>query len=479
MSNPDHIPIRSLRSEIEKRIKLENYTLTQLGALTHINQAQLSAFLKGRAYRALTIAQLDAIASVFEEPAGWLYELYIEECFPKGAISRRRVDSYLLRCAEIGRHDCIEPVVSILLERRKNVEILFIVAERLFHKGKHKESVSFYQLVIDNVKDNHSEQFIMSHYRLFQISEEADIEEIRKSVIRFESYRKRLSEHYQLDALLLLANKCLSLHQWRKVEKYASELIKLATLIYRHEKHKRNREVSPFHSESRLVVYYGQGYLLKSVALEKQGLYEEAKEFVSGYADLSWFELLDKAGQAEVDKFRLLATANTYRLDILMGNTSVLADYIKYLEDHPTEILFGLVTIMESASIRGFLIDSLLERFSEEISYFHDSHDPIDIGRHLRFRYDLATYHFQNDRSDMGIINTLRCLNLSIVMNNQEMMVQCAALFEAHRYHATDQQKREYKKMMEEVINDGASRMAEDKGLRVCNYSHISQYVFF
>ncbi|MCR8998265.1 DNA-binding protein, partial [Brevibacillus laterosporus] len=230
---------------------------------------------------------------------------------------------------------------------------------------------------------SYSDRFIMSQYRLFRSIQETDMEENWKADIRFEAYRKRLSERHQLDALLQLANVCFTLHKWKEVEKYGDELRKLATLVYQNELFmlKNYRVYQPLRTERHLVVYYGQGYLLKAVSLEKQGLFEQAKEFVSGYADLSWFELLDESGQAEVEKFNLWATANLYTLDMLMGNTSVITDYIKFLEDHPTEILSGVVTIMKSANQHGFLIDHLLEKFSAEIRSFEDSHDPISVDR--------------------------------------------------------------------------------------------------
>ncbi|PCN43611.1 DNA-binding protein [Brevibacillus laterosporus] len=456
MIDRNHVRARSIRKEIEHRLQLHDYTLSKLSELSHINNGHLSGFLNGNPGRTLTVAQLDSIANVFDEPPGWLYDLYIDECFPKGRVSRRRVCPYLIRCAELGRHDCIQPVVSALLEQRKNIEILFYVAEQLFQHGRQEESIYFYQLVIDNEKDSYSDRFIMSHYRLFRSLQETDMEENWKAVIRFEAYRKRLSERHQLDALLQLANVCFTLHKWKEVEKYGDELRKLAALVYQKElsKLKNNRYYQPLKTERHLVVYYGQGYLLKAVSLEKQGHYEQAKEYVSGYADLSWFELLDDSGQEEVEKFNLWATANMYTLDMLMGNTSVLADYIAFLEDHPTEILSGIVTIMKSANQHGFLIDHLLEKFSAEIRTFEHSHDSICVDRHLRFRYDLAIYHFQNERFESGIIDTLRCLDLSIVMNNQKKFIQCVTLFEAYRYHATEQQKREYKKLLEEVRKD-------------------------
>lgn len=442
-----------LRSEIEKRLKIEKYTLTKLSELTQLNQANLSGFLHGNPSRTLMVAQLDAIGNAFKETPGWLYDLYIAECFPNGKVSRRRVCPFLIRCAELGRHDCIKPIVSTLLEQRKNIGILFYVAEELFQKGKLEESAYFYRLVIDNEKDSYSRQYVMSHYRLFRTLQDANMEESWKAVVRFEPYRKRLTEYHQLDALLQLVNISFTLRKWKEVQKYGDELRKLAAQVYQNElsKLKNNPIHQSLETDRNLIDYYGQGYLLKTISLEKQGLYEQAKEFVSGFADVSWFNFLDKSEQAKVDRFKILATANRYKLDILMGDISILTNYITFLEDHPTEILSGLVAIMKATNQHGFVIDHILERFSPQISSFHDSLDPFDINHHLEFRYQVAFYHYQHERYEEGIINTLRCLDLAIVLNDQTMCLQGAAMFERYRYYATSQHKREYKKLMEEV----------------------------
>ncbi|QDX94202.1 hypothetical protein EEL32_07850 [Brevibacillus laterosporus] len=107
--------------------------------------------------------------------------------------------------------------------------------------------------------------------------------------------------------------------------------------------------------------------------------------------------------------------------------------------------------IVKSASTHVFSIDSFIEKFSEEIRTFHNSHDPIDKDHHLRFRFYLATYYFQNERYEEGIKNTLRCLALTLILNNQTFFMQCVALFEAQRHHATEPQKLEYRKIMQEI----------------------------
>ncbi|MDT2263718.1 hypothetical protein P7H12_09125 [Paenibacillus larvae] len=57
---------------------------------------------------------------------------------------------------------------------------------------------------------------------------------------------------------------------------------------------KNNSESEPLKTERPLVVYYGQSYLIKSIALFKQGHYEKTKQYIEGYEDLSWFEILDE-----------------------------------------------------------------------------------------------------------------------------------------------------------------------------------------
>ncbi|MBG9772685.1 DNA-binding protein [Brevibacillus laterosporus] len=456
MVGSNHVMVRSIRSEIEYRIKSYNYTLSKLSELTNINAGHLSGFLKGNPIRALTIDQLNAIGRAFGEPTGWLYDLYVEECFQRGKVSKRRVRPYLVQCAELGRHDCIQMVIPQLLEDPKNIEVLFAVAEQLFYKGKQKESAYFYQLVVDNEKNSHSERSVISHYRLFRALLGSNAEENGKAVIRFEPFRKRLSEGHQLDALLQLANVSFTLHKWKEVEKYADELRELATLVYENEqnKQKSNRKGEPLKTERHLVVYYGQAYLLKSEALEKQGLYKKANEYAAGYADLGWFENLDEVGQKEVQKFRLWARGNRYTFDLLMGQLDILPDYIAFLEDNPKELLAGLVTIVESANKYDFSIDNILAKFSFEIGCFDEYQDTINVERHLRFRYQLAIYQFKNERFHNGIVETLRCLTLSTTTNDHKNFIRCVTLFEAHRYHATEQQKQDYKKIMEEVRND-------------------------
>ncbi|KLH99168.1 helix-turn-helix transcriptional regulator [Brevibacillus formosus] len=423
---------RSLRSEIEQNRKKHGYTLSKLGELTGINPGSLSEILNGNPPRAITIGQLDTLAKVFGHDPGWLYELYPEECISEGRISRPRLIPYLIRCVEVGRKDCIEATVPQMMENPKNIMILFALAEQLYEKGQRKESVPFYNYVIENEKDSYSDHFVMSQYRLFRVVLGTNAEENWENVIRFSPYRNRLPENYQLDALFQLAKICFALQKWERSEQYADELRLLADTVYRHEldRMKRKKKGESLKTERHLVYYYGLGHLYKSVSLEMQGLYEEAKKYVQVYADLGWFELLDEDGRKEVERFKVWAKANSYTLEVLSGNTSIIEEYADYLDNLPTnEVLAGLNAIMKSANTYHFCVDEILERFASQIASFDQFTEAIGLDRHLRFRYQMAIYEFGKGRMERGIEETIYCLSLADLLNRHDEALTYITLF--------------------------------------------------
>lgn len=439
---------RSLRSEIERHLKQNGYSLSKISELSGINHGHLSDILRSK--RSITIGQLDALGKAFNKPSGWLYELYTDECFNKERASRPRLIPYLIQCATIGQHECIQLVVSKLLEDRKNVDILFSVGEHLFERGKRKESVLFYKHVIENEKDSHSDRFAISQFRLFRASQGANAEENWEALIRFEQYRNRLPENHQLDSLLQLSTVCFVLQRWSQMESYADELRTLAIKVYNHElrRRKSGRTCEPLKTERSLVVYYGQGYLLKGAALQMQGMYEEAKEYVQGYADLGWFEVLDDAGKIEIEKFKIWAKANLYTYSLLMGETGVLSDYLEFLSKYPIEIPAGLLTICEAASKYDMDIDDILTHHCKEIESFFEYKDQVNIGRHYKFRYHKIEYELKKGRIKEALEDILICLDLADQLNNQQAFKQSVALFWAHRQHASEQHQRVYQEIV-------------------------------
>ncbi|NRR03399.1 helix-turn-helix transcriptional regulator [Brevibacillus sp. RS1.1] len=442
---------KSIRSEIDKNMKENGYTLSKLSELSGVNPGHLSEILNSNPPRAITIGQLDTLAKVFKKAPGWLYELYPEECIAEEKISRPRLIPYLVRCAEIGRQDCIDVVVSRLLENPKNVSILFTVAEQLFQTGGKAMSVPFYQLVIEAEKDSHSDHFLISQYRLFRALQGTSPEDNWKAVIRFEPYRNRLSENHQLDALLHLANVCYMLQKWKDVEKYADELRTLAIAVYQDQLRKKEsgKTVEMLHTERHLVVYYGQSSLLKGVALTMQEQYEEAEKHVIEYTDLTWFGLLDEIGHKEVKKFNIWGRANLYGLNLKKGNVSILSEYVAFLQEHPNEILPGMLTIIEAANKHNFCIDELLHRYSANLSSFYDHQNPINLSQNFHFWDQKTEYEFRKGNTSQAIDQLLLCLDLSDKMTYHQGFKRCVTKFWKHLPHATNEQKDRYEAILE------------------------------
>ena len=430
---------RSLRFEIEDHMKQHGYNINQLAELSGINPGNLSMALNGVS-RSMTINQLDALAKVFGKVPGWLYELYTEECISEEKLSRPRLVSYLVRCAEVGRNDCIDEVVSKILDHSKNVKIIFSAAEKLFYKGRNGEAERFYEIVVSAVKDSFSEMLAMSHYRLFSIATRGtDAEKNWKAIIRFDPFRNRLPENDQLDAVFQLARVCYSLKKWSEVEEYAGELELLSTTLCSQE------EIAP---KRHPVYYYGMGLLYKAAIAEERGLFELSKKYVLNYANLEWFEPLDESGQNEVERFKTWGKANLYALEVLTGNERIIDEYADYLAslNRLNDVVAGLNNIIASANKYGFNVDRVLARFSGSIARFDlFNGDPILSDRHLQYRYHKALYAFKQNRVPEGLYEILRCLSLAKQMKKYEDTFHCISLFEKYREHASVEQLKAYR----------------------------------
>ncbi|UHA74563.1 DNA-binding protein [Paenibacillus sp. 481] len=437
-------PIRTLRSEIEHQMKTHNYRLIQLSQKSGLMNGHLSLILNANPPRPMTIKQLDAIGRAFDQPEGWLYELYPEECFRHEKLSRPRVIPYFIRCVQIGRFDCVEAVVSIMLEDLKSsLSILFEVAEQLFHNDSKQESIPFYKYVIENERNNFSDIFVMSQYRYFVASQGLDAEENWKAVIRFEPYRKRLPENIQLDAHLKLANLCFTLQKWKDLERYADELRGLAIVLHENElrKKKSKKITESLKATYHLVAYYGQGFLLKALALENQECYEESKKYTLGYADLSEFELLNEIGRSEVQKFQVWAKSNLYRLELLMGNMAILNDYVNFLKVHTKELFPALLTIVKMANRHQFDIEHILEQFSDEINQFNMYEDIFNKDRNIQFTFDMSIYYFNRKKYIEGLDKLSHCLTLCQGMNsNRAFLIECIKLHEEYSLKVDEDQ---------------------------------------
>lgn len=445
MGGVDMVAATTVRIELDNYLKRNSYTLQYFSEKSGINVGTLSGIVNGN--RPISMDQLDRLTVGMGLQEGALYNLFIDDFFIHHSLNWRRLRPFLFRCAELKKHDCIHKIMSCLLDDLKQLPNIFFTAEMMLKNNWKEAAVILYSGVAESERFQHAERLAISHYRLFQLSLGSDTAINLRAAIKFEPYKDRLPANLRLDALLQLANIAYTLQDWVKMEQLADELRTLAQSVY-----SRKEEDCKFSTERPLVVYYGQGYLLKSSALEHQGRYMEAKEYVAGYADLSWFEGLNALSIKEVEKFKLFAAANLHNINLLMGNFDGLTDYVKFLIKHPQEVLPSSVIILMAANKYHVRVDEELNQLlgligEEESSYYHEANY---ISRKISLHYQLALYQLNGGEIE-GVDSILRCLSIAIKVNNKGRILDCISLWEAYRKFCKDEQRIKYETLLKEV----------------------------
>lgn len=455
------ISTTTIRAELEDYIKKEGTTLHRFAEISGVNVGTLSGIINGN--RPIAVGQLDRITKAMGRSEGYFYDLYVDECFVPSAPHWRRLRPFFMRCAELGRHDCIQEVLNQLLEDLKQIAGIFETAERLFEQGLNEAAVILYEAVIESERFSHSERLAISYYRIFQIYQ-SDGRRGFKAALQFLPYRYRLPEALALEGLLMLIRVYSVRFNWAEVENYADELSKLAWTLYEKKVWKQPdfRPIRP------LVFYYGKAFLFKSGTYEYRGMYEESRKWIAQYADLSWFEGLDDAAKAEVEMLKIFAEANYMCVDVKAGNRLRIPEYVSFLEAHPDEIVEGLITLIESANRHDFYIDEVFDKFSSEIEQYRKfgrenwltkkvvdvdySKEPPYFFRYAVFFQNNAIYHFRKGSYEEGLDNLLDSMKMSIKISSKDILVNTTmAIFELHRQFASEEQTQEYNKLCRKV----------------------------
>lgn len=449
----------TLRSEIEKGIAELGMNFSSFGELSGINRGIFSAILNGSPPKPISLNQMEAITRAFGKEPGWRFDLYIEECFYDGKPNRRRVEPFLIRCAELGRTDCIREVLSRLLEDLKHVSMIFEIAETLFTSGQVQESLVFYECVVENEKYNHAERLAVSHYRIFRAALGEDNEQNLRAAMRFEPFCGKLPDHHRLDGLLHLTHTYYALGRWTETEIYAEELHRFSQKIYEIEKKRAQitgAKYKRLDTDRPLVVYYGQGFLMKeAVLVEHHHELNEAKKYNLGYTDLSWFEGLDKKGIEEVSKFSIYAQANAMNIEVLQGNSEVLPLFVEFLDKNPNERFPSLLIILQSANKYRFDISNVLEHFKDFLSSYDEIKTQYNkrstTNWYAKICFELAVYYLKKGNYLNAINSALRSLEMAIIINNNHIFMKCVPFFEEFRSYALPEQKEKYECLVRSV----------------------------
>lgn len=157
----------TIGAELEQYLKQNGLSMTEFGHIIDLNVGTVSSIVTGN--RILSVNQLDRITAGMKLPPDYFYERYIEECILEETLNWRRISPFLYRCVELGRLDCLQCVVFLLLDNPIYPPLLFEVAENIYRDG-YKEAAAFlYENVSESERQQHSERLAVCQYRLFTI----------------------------------------------------------------------------------------------------------------------------------------------------------------------------------------------------------------------------------------------------------------------------------------------------------------------
>lgn len=449
----------TIRDHIESYIEQNGMNINRFANISGVNSGTLSRILSQK--QPISMGQLDRITSGLNLPKDHFYEMYIEECFYNGTPTWRRLRPFLFRCAETDRLDCIERVVTTLLDNLAYTPMLFDAAEELFHQGKKAAAAILYKHVSTSEKYQHSERLAICQYRLFLISIGSDQDENLRAATLFECYVDRLDPPYQLDAYKHLAHVYGSLHRWDQVDLMAQEMHRIATILYKQQSLRRQQEGSK-RPEKPVYYYILYSYLIRSTVCENNRDYDGMKHYINLYSDGDFIQENTPEARGIITQFQEWAKANSYMCQLMAGEYGILPEYIEYSlgknNDDVTKFKV-ILNIIEAANRHDWVVDEYLGRFSMFLSYdkfeqmYGKYNHQIHADEYADFLSKVTLYRLNQGKSD-GIKYLLKSLAFSIDINNKRNIIESVALFEQHRHKAGQDDVFQYQHLLREVQND-------------------------
>jgi hypothetical protein len=378
---------------------------------------------------------------------GTLYELFVDECFHQAAPHWRRLRPFLMRCASLGKTECIRRVVGQLLDDLAHIPGIYDTAGLMYEEGYLAEASILYECVAESEKYCHSERLAMSQYRIFLIACRLQ-DRATDAAIRFIPYRFRLPEDCVMDGLLNLAEQFAAAGRWDDAYRYAVELEELALAMSPFCDGSTERRMrSDTTGEERIpAVYYARSQLLKGSVLVELGELEGARRCMAVCRDMS--EVKNSSGGANpaVRMLKTIAEGKLLELDLLEGCRGTLSPYVEFLRHHPQEAEEGVCNILRAAVEHHYNVDEELFEFSQLIhgGWMTESRGIFpETGRmrkRARLYYYYALYLIAGKKYKEGFEFLLHSVRCARECGMQDIMLQCMFLYEEHRDKAGSMQ---------------------------------------
>ncbi|KAF6576393.1 helix-turn-helix transcriptional regulator [Paenibacillus polymyxa] len=445
----------TIQAEIQTYLKRKGLTMTKFGHTIDLNVGTVSSIVTGN--RSISVHQLDSITAGMNLPPDYFYERYIEESIEESPLNWKKISPFLYRCIELGRLDCLQRVVIMLLDNPNYPPSLFEVAENVYKDGYNEAAAYLYKKVAESEKQQHSERLAVCQYRLFQINIGQDRAVNLQAAIEFAPFVDRLDEIEQLDALKDLANVYRSLSMWDKVYEFAHQMGQLGQIQYNLVHNSKRKGTEPRKRLSRpLFVYIVYSELLCANACDAKGDHEQALEHIRGYADLSWVKEQDSESLYWKKQYLQWAKINTYVNRLMSGDISVLPDYVEHMAAEK-EIFSELINVIEVANRYNVDVDHILKRFESQIAAYQEplSSDmytqQVLPEEYVRFWYKMAKYSLNKGRYPYGFNCLINAFEKAVTINHVLLIANCFGLFSHFKTHAAPETHAQFQSIYEEV----------------------------
>ncbi|MNW25492.1 hypothetical protein D3C74_22340 [compost metagenome] len=440
----------TIRTELENYMELNALNISQLGKISGLNPGTISSILSGN--KVIAVDQLDRITSVMKLEHGHFYEQYIEECLVNAPLNWRRVRPFLYRCAELGKLNCIEKAVALLIDNLTYSPLLFETAEDFFQDNKREAAAILYDVVASSERRQHSERLALCQYRLFSLRLGEDHSKNLQAAIQFEPFVERLDEIDQLDALKDLANTYRSLRHWDKVGEVAKEMGRKAEILYfMSQSSKRRRSLDEKKPSKLLFTYVAYAYLLQANVYDETGDYNQALQYIELYADLSWVKEDDPDTLHAIRLFESWAETNRLVVRLLSGDLSILDEYVQSFRSQKDELLTGLLNISTAANRHNFNIDYILVEFINDISELITTQETnqryttrTTFDRYIELMVELSKYYLNSGNYVPGFNSLISGLSNSVFRNKRDCILQFIKLFEQYNKFASEGIREKY-----------------------------------
>ncbi|MGW8959418.1 helix-turn-helix domain-containing protein [Paenibacillus sp. NPDC055715] len=467
-----HTP--TIRAELEKYLRRKGWSMTKFGHISGLNPGTVSGIVTGN--KPISMNQLDLITLGMEVPPDHFYECYIEECIIDEPLDWRRIGPLLYRCVQFNRLDCLQKVVSLLLDKLIYPPLLFELAENCFKHGYQEAAAYLYENVSESEKYQHSDRLATCQYRIFTIQIGADQKRNLRAATIFEAFVERLDEIDQLDALKDLANVYRSLNEWDTVDEIAKKMKAKAEIQYYFSHHDKRKDKESKKTKGPLFGYIAYADLLCSGVCEAQGDYQQALQYTYAYANLDWVKETDEDTRHWIGLFQHWAEVNTYVFKLLSGDVSVLTDYVEYIAASTNkadkEMVTKLLNVIFAANRYELDVSHVLKRFETVIESFVQQGQPssdmytnqVIPEQFALFSYELAYYYLYRGSYIDGFKNLMYAMVSYHTLNNKDYFINCMGLFLHFRDHSVPETKAEFFNFIERVwINNVEKNASSDR----------------